>query len=65
MSCFQRRLQRPGILSRELFLVVSIFRFNKFPVVFSVEVELGAAGVVGLVVEHRPENVTCGRPSYL
>lgn len=65
MSCFQSRLQHPGILSRELFLVVSIFRFNKFPVVFSVEVELGAAGVVGLVVEHLPENVTCSRPSYL
>lgn len=65
MSCFQSRLLHPGILSRELFVVVFIFRFNKFPVVFSVEVELGAAVVVGLVVEHRPENVTCSRPSYL
>lgn len=65
MSCFQSRLLHPGILSRELFVVVSIFRFNKFPVVFSVEVELDAAVVVGLVVEHRPENVTCSRPSYL
>lgn len=65
MYFFQSRLQHSGILSPESFVVVSISRFNKFPVVFLVEVELGAGWVVGLVVEHRPKNVTCSRPSYL